>query len=49
MKFVLSHRTADALRSVAAKEGIDPDELVFMWCIAAGYQIFTEVGNDRTD
>jgi hypothetical protein len=38
MKFILSDRTANALRSVAAKEGIDPDELVFMWCVAAGYE-----------
>lgn len=43
MKFILSDRTADALRSVAAKEGIDPDSLVFMWCIVAGY----EVADDR--
>jgi hypothetical protein len=49
MRFLLSDRTANALRSVAAKEGIEPDDLVFMWCVAAGYQIFTEVGNDRTD
>lgn len=42
MKFILSDRTANALQSVAAKEDIDPDSLVLMWCIAAGY----EVGDD---
>lgn len=47
MKFVLSHRTADALRSVAAKRGIEPDDLVFLWCIAAGYQVFTEEGDNQ--
>jgi len=39
MKFIISDRTADALRSVAAKEGIDPDSLVLMWCVAAGYEV----------
>lgn len=39
MKFVLSDRTANALRSVAAKEGIDPNTLVFLWCMAAGYEV----------
>ena len=39
MKFVLSEKTANALRSVAASEGIDPDSLVLMWCIAAGYEV----------
>lgn len=43
MKFLLSDRTAEALRQVAAKEGIDPDALVFLWCVAAGY----EVDDDR--
>lgn len=37
MKFILSDRTAEALRHVAAKESMDPDSLVFMWCVAAGY------------
>jgi hypothetical protein len=39
MKFIISDRTADALRSVAAKEGIDPDHLVLLWCVAAGYEV----------
>jgi hypothetical protein len=39
MKFVLSEKTANALRSVAAKEGIDPDHLVLLWCVAAGYEV----------
>jgi hypothetical protein len=39
MKFILSDRIANALRSVAASEGIDPDSLVLMWCIVAGYEV----------
>ena len=43
MKFILSEKTANALRSVAASEGTDPDSLVLMWCVVAGYEV---VGND---
>ena len=39
MKFVLSEKTANALRSVAASGCIDPDSLVLMWCIVAGYEV----------
>ena len=39
MKFVLSDRTADALRHVATSECIDPDSLVFLWCVMAGYEV----------
>jgi hypothetical protein len=34
-KFILPERTADMLRKVAAIEGIDPDELVYPWCVVA--------------
>jgi hypothetical protein len=41
-KYVLTERTSDALRKVAAVDGIDPDTLVYMWCMVA-----TPAGEDH--